>query len=920
MKHVFITVLCILSMQTMAQSQSISRDSLLQYIKTNAGGTEFWVSFPPCYEEVAGAENTTRIFVASSVSQPVTVEVPGKGFTMTKMAVANDVIEFKLPSNIGQPYSKPTTSKAPPEKVYAGCGVHVTSTEPVAVYAMTRFQYTSDGFMGIPINGLGQDYVIGSWPQFAGTGSMFKLPALSNIVAAFDDTEVTFTMGGTSGSKTTGGLTAGQIKKWTLNAGDVICLANDDDGQDIAGSRVTSSKPVGVISGNQCANVPNGVPWCDFIADMELPTVTWGKEYHVTALVDRLFNPVIRVFAHPDYKDVKVYRDGIEWFTLQNKNGTENQAFVERRLQDGPPKSTYISADAPIYIMLYNTGQADDNVSSDPFQYVITPVEQYQKEIIFATPNAKGSTLPFTKNYVNLVYALGENDNIPDDLEFGVLKNGQIEWQTVLSRFGANPGHIFSVPTSKGLKYAMKRLTLPGDGVFRIRANQPFAAYSYGYSDYDSYGFPTSANLMDLTLNDTTSPVIAVEKIPSIQNNQAISPVFTGKVTDPLQNGKSSKLARVFLAPDYSKNIKFEINKIDPTKVTPSAWKATVIDTSADARAVIIAQDRNGNFSYQDLQYVGKGQVVFQIPSVIEINSSLTKSILHQLSINNTYAERSYIIKNIELTDSVNFVVEKNVLIGKKILAKSSINVPIIFTPKGFGNFTTSVIVTFDNNEKINVDVTAKALRSAIAVLKEITFDSMEIDQNNEAKQETYIAPLNDNVTTTTTITSAVAYPTSSISFNNVSHGIEGFQADISGLLNKKIKAGDNSLPFTISFKPVKEGLHTAKMCFVLDGSVRSDTITVMGYGKKTATSVNEYDVESVVSVYPNPAKKQCTIQGIEGESTITIVNVLGEEKMKVISQTPSVILSLESLPAGSYSVTIKNSKLNYTLPLTIVE
>jgi hypothetical protein len=226
------------------------------------------------------------------------------------------------------------------------------------------------------------------------------------------------------------------------------------------------------------------------------------------------------------------------------------------------------------------------------------------------------------------------------------------------------------------------------------------------------------------------------------------------------------------------------------------------------------------------------------------------------LSINNTYAERSYIIKNIELTDSVNFVVEKNVLIGKKILAKSSINVPIIFTPKGFGNFTTSVIVTFDNNEKINVDVTAKALRSAIAVLKEITFDSMEIDQNNEAKQETYIAPLNDNVTTTTTITSAVAYPTSSISFNNVSHGIEGFQADISGLLNKKIKAGDNSLPFTISFKPVKEGLHTAKMCFVLDGSVRSDTITVMGYGKKTATSVNEYDVESVVSVYPNPAKK----------------------------------------------------------------
>ncbi|MFN5309893.1 MAG: IgGFc-binding protein [Candidatus Kapaibacterium sp.] len=800
MKKPLIIVLCFVLLTTIDTGKLIARDSprnlMTKY--ASAAGNEFWFSFPPCYEEVAGAENTTRVFVVSHVRQPVTVEVPGKGWASTKMASANEVLEFKLPTNVGQPYSKSTQVKAPKEQIYSGAGIHVTSISPIVVYGISRFQYTSDGFLAIPVSGLGQDYVIASWPQYTAAGSSFELPALSNIVAAFDDTEVTFTMGGTSGSKTTGGLRSGQTKKWMLNAGDVICIANDDDGQDIAGSRVVASKPVGVISGNQCANIPAGVPWCDFIADMELPTVTWGKEYHVTALVDRLLNPVIRVFAHPDYKDVKVYRDGIEWFTLENKNRTENQAFVERRLQDGPPKSTMISANAPIYIMLYNTGQADDNVSSDPFQYVITPVEQYQKEIVFCTPNARGGTLPFTKNYVNLVYALGENDNIPDDLEFGAVNNGQIEWKSVASRFGTTTGHIFSAPTSNGLKYGMKRITLPGDGVYRIRANQPFAAYSYGYSDYDSYGFPTSANLMDLTLNDTIDPVISVDNVPSILNNQAMSAVFSGKASDPMQNGKSSKLARVFLAPNYSKNIKFEINKIDPTKVTPSVWKATVIDSTRDARAVIIAQDRNGNFSYQDLQYSGKGQVLFQVPTPVEINTSLSKSTVQKLSINNTYSERSFTIKNIELTDSINFSIAKNTVIGKKIQAKSTLEVLMNFNPTGLGDFSTSVIVTFDNNEKINVDVKAKALRSAIAVLKVITFDSVEIDQNNGAKQETYVAPLNDNVTMITTITSAVAYPTSSISFNNVSHGIEGFQADISGLLNKKIKAGDNSLPFTI--------------------------------------------------------------------------------------------------------------------------
>ncbi len=570
--------------------------------------------------------------------------------------------------------------------------------------------------------------------------------------------------------------------------------------------------------------------------------------------------------------------------------------------------------------MLYNTGQADDNVSSDPFQYVITPVEQYQKEIIFATPNAKGGTLPFTKNYVNLVYALDANDMIPADLEFGAVNNGQIEWRSVASRFGSGPGQIFSAPTSTGLKYAMKRFTLPGDGVYRIRANQPFAAYSYGYSDYDSYGFPTSANLMDLTLNDTIDPVISVDEVPSILNNQAISAVFSGKASDPMQNGKSSKLARVFLAPDYSKNIKFEINKIDPTKVTPSFWKATVIDTTRDARAVVIAQDRNGNFSYQDLQFTGKGQVLFQVPTPLEINTSLKKSSIQKLSINNTYSERTFTVKNIELTDSVNFTIAKNAVVGKKIAAKSTLEVLLNFIPTGLGDFSTSIIVTFDNNEKINVDVKAKALRSAIAVIKGIMFDSLEIDQNNEAKQDTYIAALNDNVTTTTTITSAVAYPTSSIAFNKVSYGIEGFQADVTVLLNKKIEPGNQNLPFTISFKPNREGLHSAKMNFVLDGGDKSDTITVMGYGKKTATSVNEFEVESMVSIYPNPAKKQCTVQGLEGECTITLTNLLGEVKMTMVSQATSIVMSLESLPAGSYSMKVKSDKFSYTLPLTIIE
>ncbi|MBK7986959.1 MAG: hypothetical protein IPK11_08595 [Ignavibacteria bacterium] len=200
--------LFLLAIFLIAQSVAFSQNAVIKDAKkdlpnllgTSNSGNEFWVSFPPCYEEVAGAENTTRIFVASGVRQPVTVDVPGKGWSMTKMAVANDVIEFKLPSNVGQPYSKPTTAKAPPEQVYGGAGVHVTAIAPIVVYGMTRFQYTSDGFLGVPVSGIGTDYVVASWPQYTAAGSNYKLPGLTNIVASYDDTEVTFIMGGVPGS------------------------------------------------------------------------------------------------------------------------------------------------------------------------------------------------------------------------------------------------------------------------------------------------------------------------------------------------------------------------------------------------------------------------------------------------------------------------------------------------------------------------------------------------------------------------------------------------------------------------------------------------------------------------------------------------------------------------------------------------
>jgi hypothetical protein len=578
---------------------------------TNAGN-EFYFSFPPCYdEESPGGDNSLRVFVASGVRQEIVLEVESQGYRLAKVAVANDVIEFRIPTGVGQPYLKQGAQLAPAEKVYQKAAVHVYAKAPIICYGVTRYEYTSDGFLAIPINAFGGEYVIAAYPQYTAAGSTYKLPSMTNIVAAYDNTEVSFTMGGTSGSQTTGGLRKGQKATVTMNRGDIWCFANLGDAQDVSGSLVKATKPIGVVSGNQCANVPSGVYACDYMSEMELPTFTWGKEYHVTPIVGRLKAPVIRVFAKE--RDTKIYRDGKDWFRLTLNSRGEGDAFIERRAFDGDLASEVangspckvVSADKPIYVMLYNPGQTDDNIPSDPFMLVLTPLEQYQREIVFATPGAKGGTLPFLRQYVNLVYQTNPDGTIPDDVEFATVVNGKFEWKKVSSQFGPNPGYKFTIPV-RGQNYSMKRLQMNGDGVYRIRAKNPFAAYAYGFANYDSYGFPTSVALGDLEKKDTVKPdpqwrVLCDGTVTGKDGSG--DPIVTDRPDDP---NLRSNLALIYMDLDSSYNYDFSYDKdrsfIAGTTVTTD-WSLKVLDPAVDGRAVLVFVDRAGNDTIIDIRY-----------------------------------------------------------------------------------------------------------------------------------------------------------------------------------------------------------------------------------------------------------------------------------------------------------------------------
>ena len=67
--------------------------------------------------------------------------------------------------------------------------------DPVICYGVTRFQYTSDGFLAYPVTSFGKTYTVASYVDPTNNTGQF-LPSETGIVGAYDNTKVTFRMGG----------------------------------------------------------------------------------------------------------------------------------------------------------------------------------------------------------------------------------------------------------------------------------------------------------------------------------------------------------------------------------------------------------------------------------------------------------------------------------------------------------------------------------------------------------------------------------------------------------------------------------------------------------------------------------------------------------------------------------------------------
>ena len=590
------------------------KDKLTLLMGQNNSGTDYWFTIPPVFmDESAGYDNSLKILIASPIATEVTVAVKGKGYTETKMTIPNNVIEFTLDPNIAQVrLHSAYKDGVVPAQVYKQGGIHVTSAAPIVVYVIARFAYTSDGFLAIPSSALGTHYInmVYQEPQMTkGLSAPF-----TGVTAAYDDTEVNFTMGGgpegIDASPIANGplVHTGESTSQTLNQGDVWLLSINGPRQDLSGSIFMSDKPISIVSGINCANFPLGNAWCDYTVEMELPVYSWGKQYYITPMNGRKYNGIIRIFASED--NTNVYRDNELIGNIAKGGGaTIGVGYLETRVwpkedingQAIAPHLATIHSDKPIAVMYYNTGGQEDEgktTNTDPFMMTFSPVEQFGNQIYFASPNSAGGKNLFPENYANIIFE-SNSDEIPDDLLFADLSKPTPTWVKVKDYFGPEFEN-FVVPFN-GKLFAAKTLKLNNEGVFGLKStNTIIGAYSYGFGSYDSYGYPTAATFDDLNSKDVAAPEVTY-------TGKKDADIITGSVDDSQQ--ESSGLSQFYMLESMSSNYLFAISSIDKgitmnSKLEPTFipgvtkklnWSLEKIDNTKEGYAVLYVSDRSGN-------------------------------------------------------------------------------------------------------------------------------------------------------------------------------------------------------------------------------------------------------------------------------------------------------------------------------------
>lgn len=379
----------------------------------------------------------------------------------------------------------------------------ITTDDDVAVYAMSLNYLSSDGYLVLPKEALGTNYVISSLRNalWYYQGSIAPWTANVNVprsefgVAATENgTEVTIELTADSWS---GKYKKGLLHTFTLNRGEVIQFSARDTGIkalvdyydpvsdvyipkmswigtdgdadcDLTGSIVSATKPVLVLAGHERAAAPDDMEFAyrdhpdvsrDHLIEQMPPVDVWGQEFiAIGAKRDDMNNrppggDIIRVISR--YENTLVFNNGA---FLDSLGQGEYVQFMSGDI-------SHIETTQPVlvtkYLLTCNSNSWDSLYLGDPDMTVVPPAENMST--FYSIPTIPVSN--FTQHFVSILVDTAAID------------------QTTLNSVLIDKRKLGYIPNTRFMYGRFQ--TFAGEQ----RLESPLPAYmeTYGYGMHDSY-------------------------------------------------------------------------------------------------------------------------------------------------------------------------------------------------------------------------------------------------------------------------------------------------------------------------------------------------------------------------------------------------------------------------------------------------
>ena len=419
-------------------------------------GCDYYAVTTQQYDLFFNDLNPFAIAIANAAGKVAMVTVTQGDTMITQVMVASDNVKL-----LTLPWVAGLVKGSGPSKHTKAGAYRVRSTQPVTVYQFSpvNADQSNDASLLLPVNAWSGHYLVAAWQHWKD----YNLPGFYTVTASRDNTVVKLTgpPGGTP-VQAGGGVDATGSGMALLNTGDVLTVVTAIDG-DLTGSLVAADKPVQVIAGHECTQVPIGVIACDHLEESIFPLEVLANEYIVVPPVQvpdsaKEKAMFVRVVATTDDTQLKFTPEQpVDDVLVAAGDFVEIPSTVDK---------FKVEANHKILVAQYMVGQDGGYGTSDPSMLLAVPRIQYRDNYLIYAQSA------WKANFVDIIALDGAAITVDGAPVVGF---------TAIPETGFSLAHVKLVNTGNGNHH------LAGDVTFGISV--------YGVVDYGSYWYPGGLDL-----------------------------------------------------------------------------------------------------------------------------------------------------------------------------------------------------------------------------------------------------------------------------------------------------------------------------------------------------------------------------------------------------------------------------------------